>query len=74
VDFCDPRGPVRHLDVRFVARVPAGTAPVVSDESLDIRWFPADALPTDEPDMVELVGLAAGRSFTTAVVKLPLTD
>jgi 8-oxo-dGTP pyrophosphatase MutT (NUDIX family) len=74
VGFCDPRGPVRHLDVRFVARVPAGTAPVVSDESLDIRWFPADALPTDEPDMVELVGLAAGRSFTTAVVKLPLTD
>jgi 8-oxo-dGTP pyrophosphatase MutT (NUDIX family) len=73
VDFCDPRGPVRHLDVRFVARVPAGTEPVVSEESLDICWFDVRDLPTDEPDMVELVALAA-RSFTTAVVKLPLTD
>jgi 8-oxo-dGTP pyrophosphatase MutT (NUDIX family) len=73
VDFCDPRGPVRHLDVRFAARVPADTAPVVSSESLDIRWFDVADLPTDEPDMVELVRLAAG-SFTTAVVKLPATD
>jgi 8-oxo-dGTP pyrophosphatase MutT (NUDIX family) len=73
VGFCDPRGPVRHLDVRFVARVPAGTEPVVSAESLDIRWFDVHDLPTDKPDMVELVALAR-RSFTTAVVKLPLTD
>jgi 8-oxo-dGTP pyrophosphatase MutT (NUDIX family) len=62
VDFCDARGPVRHLDVRFVARVPAGTPPVVSAESLDIRWFDVDDLPTDEPDMVELVALAARRT------------
>jgi 8-oxo-dGTP pyrophosphatase MutT (NUDIX family) len=73
VGFCDPRGPVRHLDVRSVARVPAGTRPVVSAESLDIRWFDVPDLPTEEADMVELVRLAAG-GFTTAVVKLPATD
>lgn len=61
VDFCSPRGPVRHLDVRFLARLGATTEPVVSDESLDVRWFDADQLPTDEPDMVDLVRLARER-------------
>jgi 8-oxo-dGTP pyrophosphatase MutT (NUDIX family) len=55
VAFCSPRGPVTHLDVRYAARVPAGTDPVVSDESLDIAWFPVEELPTDEPEMRELV-------------------
>jgi 8-oxo-dGTP pyrophosphatase MutT (NUDIX family) len=61
VDFCNPRGPVRHLDVRFLARLGATEEPVVSDESLDIRWFDVDDLPTDEPDMVDLVRLARAR-------------
>jgi 8-oxo-dGTP pyrophosphatase MutT (NUDIX family) len=61
VAFCSPRGPVDHLDVRFVARVDADAAPVVSDESLDVRWWPVDALPTDEPDMLDLVRLARAR-------------
>lgn len=61
VPFCDPRGPVRHLDVRFVARLGAETVPRVSEESLDVRWWPADALPTDEPDMIDLVSLALAR-------------
>ncbi len=34
-----------HLDVRYVALAPAGAAPVVGDESHDVAWFPADALP-----------------------------
>lgn len=58
VPFCDPRGTVRHLDVRYVARVPVGTRPRPSTESLELRWFPVDGLPTDEEDMVELVRLA----------------
>ncbi len=65
VDFCDERGTVRHLDVRFVARPADGPAsdqgPVVSEESLDLRWFPVDDLPTDEPDMVDLIRLAVAR-------------
>jgi 8-oxo-dGTP pyrophosphatase MutT (NUDIX family) len=62
VEFCDPRGTVRHLDVRFLARAAADVEPVTSEESLDVRWWPIDDLPTDEPDMVELVGLALERS------------
>jgi 8-oxo-dGTP pyrophosphatase MutT (NUDIX family) len=61
VEFCDPRGPVEHLDVRFLALLGGDTEPVVSEESLDVRWWPVDRLPTDEPDMVEMIGLALGR-------------
>lgn len=61
VAFCDSRGTVRHLDVRFLARAAAGVEPVVSEESLDVRWWPVDDLPTEEPDMVEMVGLALKR-------------
>lgn len=52
---------VHHLDVRFVAVAPAGAAHAVSEESLDVRWWPADALPTQDADMVELVALARAR-------------
>jgi 8-oxo-dGTP pyrophosphatase MutT (NUDIX family) len=61
VPFCDPRGPVRHHDVRFLALAPSGTVPTVSDESLDVRWWPVDALPTDEADMLEMVRVARTR-------------
>jgi 8-oxo-dGTP pyrophosphatase MutT (NUDIX family) len=61
VDFCDARGTVRHLDVRFLARLGASTEPVISDESLELRWFPADDVPTDEPDMLDLIRLARQR-------------
>jgi 8-oxo-dGTP pyrophosphatase MutT (NUDIX family) len=39
------RGPSSHLDVTYVAVAPPGAAPVRSDESLDLAWFPVDALP-----------------------------
>ncbi len=61
VPFCDPRGGVRHLDVRFVAVVPEASAYVVSAESLDLRWWPVGDLPDPGPDLVELVGLARAR-------------
>ena len=62
VPFCGGGGPVtRHLDVRFVAVAPPGATYAVSEESLDLRWFAADRLPTDDPEMGVLVGLAAGR-------------
>ena len=61
VDFCDPRGRVDHLDVRFLALLGADSTPVVSEESLDVRWWPVDQLPTDDPDMVEMIGLALRR-------------
>jgi len=61
VPFCDPRGGVRHLDVRFVALAPADASHAVSVESLDVRWWPIDRLPGADPDMQELVGLALAR-------------
>ncbi|MET3962557.1 8-oxo-dGTP pyrophosphatase MutT (NUDIX family) [Marmoricola sp. OAE513] len=61
VDFCNPRGPVRHLDVRFLARPSTTEEPVVSDESIDVRWFDVDDLPTDEQDMLDLIRLAGDR-------------
>lgn len=52
-------GVVHHLDVRFLATAPPGVVPAVSEESLDVRWWPVDALP--EPDLEELVALARAR-------------
>ncbi len=61
VPFCDPRRGAHHLDVRFVAVAPVDAGHAVSDESLDLRWWPADALPDPQPDLVELVALARER-------------
>ena len=66
VPFCDPRGGVHHLDVRFVAVAAVDAVPAVSDESLDVRWWPADALPDPQPDMVALVALARARCQSTS--------
>lgn len=44
---CSLGKPTRHFDVRFVVRAPAGASPVRSDESLDLRWWPVNALPED---------------------------
>ena len=62
VAFCDPRGPVDHLDVRFLALVTADVVPVVSEESLAVRWWPVDDLPTEDEDMRVLVDLAVQRA------------
>lgn len=61
VPFCGPTGDVHHLDVRFVAVAPADSAYAVSEESLDVRWWPADAMPDPQADLVELVALARAR-------------
>jgi len=61
VPFCGPDGDVHHLDVRFVAIAPAEARHEVSEESLDVRWWPVAALPEPEADLVELVRLARAR-------------
>ncbi|MFC5178316.1 NUDIX hydrolase [Nocardioides taihuensis] len=62
VGFCDPRGTVHHLDVRFGAVAPADAEHAASEESLDVRWWPVGALPDDlEDEMHELIGLARAR-------------
>jgi 8-oxo-dGTP pyrophosphatase MutT (NUDIX family) len=62
VSFCGTRERVRHLDVRFLALAPAGARAAVSEESLDVRWWPAERLPTDEPGLREMVALALRRA------------
>ncbi|MCK0117969.1 NUDIX domain-containing protein [Isoptericola sp. S6320L] len=59
VPFCGPDGRARHLDVRFVAVAPSGARHAVSDESLDVRWWPVDGLP--DADLAEPVALARAR-------------
>jgi 8-oxo-dGTP pyrophosphatase MutT (NUDIX family) len=64
VPFCGPDapgGPVHHLDVRFLAVAPDGAGHAVSEESLDVRWWPADALPDPQDDLVELVAFSRAR-------------
>lgn len=61
VPFCAPSGDVHHLDVRFVALAPTGAAPEVSEESLDVRWWPVDAIPDPEENLLELIKLAQSR-------------
>lgn len=52
---------VHHLDVRFLAVVAADAVPAVSEESLDVRWWPTGALPDPEPGLLDLVRLARAR-------------
>ncbi len=61
VSFCGGVPATRHLDVRFLAVAPADAEPSVSEESLDVAWWPVDALPTDEASLHELVDLARAR-------------
>jgi 8-oxo-dGTP pyrophosphatase MutT (NUDIX family) len=55
-----------HLDIRYAATVRAGTPPRVSAESLDVRWWPLDALP--EGSAAEIGGLVdAARAVLTSL-------
>lgn len=48
VPFCGPGDDVHHLDVLFRAVARPGVRHTVSEESLDVRWWPVDALPDPE--------------------------
>jgi len=60
---CSLGVPTRHLDVQFVARAPEGARAQRSDESLDLRWWPLDALPDDSDfGLTQLATLASVHS------------
>lgn len=44
---CSLGVPTHHLDIQFVARAPLDADITRSNESLDLRWWPLDALPED---------------------------
>jgi len=64
VPFCGAHPGVRHLDVEFLAVAPAGAEHAVSEESLEVRWWPVDAPPN--PDLVELLRRAVDRARSVA--------
>jgi 8-oxo-dGTP pyrophosphatase MutT (NUDIX family) len=42
--------PTRHLDLQFIAHADSGARIGISDESVDLRWWPIDALPEGADD------------------------
>ena len=60
---CSLGVPTRHLDLQFVARAPADAQIAVSDESVDLRWWPVDGLPAgSDAALAYLVARAAHTS------------
>jgi coenzyme F420-0:L-glutamate ligase len=52
----------RHFDVQFMAVAAPDAEPIVSDESLDLRWFGWDELPTGTAaELPRLIALARAR-------------
>ena len=47
VPFCGPGEEVHHLDVMYAALARDGARHEASEESLDVAWWPIDALPDD---------------------------
>ena len=58
---CSLGAPTRHLDLQFIARAPEDAHIAISDESLDLQWWPVDALPEGIDASVEHL-VAVGRS------------
>ncbi|MFG3203178.1 NUDIX hydrolase [Streptomyces sp. NPDC048192] len=69
-----PGGPVRldrhpipapchwHFDVQYAAVAPPGAVQAISDESLDLRWFPYDEVPgVADESVVRLLEAARAR-------------
>jgi 8-oxo-dGTP pyrophosphatase MutT (NUDIX family) len=50
-----------HLDVQFCAVADRSDVPVISAESVDVRWFPVSELPNDTDDAVRSLVRAATR-------------
>ncbi len=59
---CSLGVPTRHFDVCYYAIAPDGAEPVISVESLDLRWFSWDELPDGiAPAIPELISAARAR-------------
>jgi 8-oxo-dGTP pyrophosphatase MutT (NUDIX family) len=63
---CSLGVPTRHLDLQFVAHAPAGAQIAISDESDDLQWWPADALP-DGSDHALAYLVARARRYPPSV-------
>jgi 8-oxo-dGTP pyrophosphatase MutT (NUDIX family) len=62
---CSLGVPTRHLDVQFIVHAPRAALIARSDESLDLRWWPLDALPGKcDFGLTQLVAAARRRLGT----------
>lgn len=58
---CSLGVPTRHLDLQFLVYAPEGAKIARSEESLDLRWWPLDALPPDTDFGLTQLAAAARR-------------
>jgi 8-oxo-dGTP pyrophosphatase MutT (NUDIX family) len=58
---CGPVRPTYHLDVQYLMLANQQIHPSISEESLDVRWFPHDQLPEVDCSVIALVRAAASR-------------
>lgn len=58
---CSLGVPTRHLDLQFIAYAPANAAITISDESLDLGWWPIDKLPAGVDAAVDQLAALAYR-------------
>ena len=63
VPFCSPGSTTHHLDVMYAAVARVGAVHRVSDESLDVAWWPTDALPN--AGLAPLLALALARRHSS---------
>lgn len=59
---CSLGVPTRHLDLQFVAHAPPGARIAISDESDDLQWWPAEALPAGTDDALAYLVRRARRA------------
>ncbi|BBZ06736.1 NUDIX hydrolase [Mycolicibacterium doricum] len=64
---CSLGVPTRHLDLQFLVRAPEGAQLARSEESLDLRWWPLDALPADTDFGLAQLAAQARRRGQTSV-------
>jgi len=59
---CSLGVPTRHLDMQFIVHAPRNAEITCSHESLELRWWPLDALPEDcDFGLTQLADAAASR-------------
>jgi 8-oxo-dGTP pyrophosphatase MutT (NUDIX family) len=59
--ICSVGSPTRHFDVRFLLHAPTAATPVCSSESIDLAWWPVDALP---PEVAPALGALRPREMS----------
>ena len=63
-----------HLDVQFLVTASAAAPPVMTPESLQVRWFATSALPDVDLSVTELVRAAGARLGWTSGTEQPSED